>query len=73
LKFLTIGLNIVSLFFFGLAMQHGEASKVNAVYQGMMVFAVLAGILFLRERTNIPKKITGTAITLIGVVLLSLY
>jgi uncharacterized membrane protein len=73
LKLSTIGLNIISLIFFALAMQDGEASKVNAVYQGMMVFAVVAGIIFLNERNNIPKKIIGTTITVIGVIMLSLY
>ena len=73
IKLLAIGFNIVSMFFFALAMQTGEASKVNAVYQGMLVFAVVAGIVFLNERKDIPKKIIGTAVTVIGVVLLSLY
>jgi drug/metabolite transporter (DMT)-like permease len=73
LKLLTISFNIISLIFFALAMEDGEASKVNAVYQGMLVFAVVAGIIFLKERDNIPKKIIGTTITIIGVILLSLY
>ncbi len=72
-KFLAITLNIISLIFFAYAMKDGEASKVNAVYQGMLVFSVLAGIIFLHERTNITMKLIGTFITIIGVIMLSLY
>ncbi len=53
------------------ALKIGDASKVTAVYYGMMIFAVLAGIIFLKERENIPRKIIGTLVVLGGVLLLS--
>lgn len=71
LKTFSIGLSIAAIYLFMLAIRVGDASKVNAVYQGMMIFAVLAGIIFLRERENIVKKLIGATITIVGVVLLS--
>lgn len=53
------------------ALRIGDASKVSAVYYGMMVFAVLAGIIFLNERENIAKKIIGTLVVLGGIFLLT--
>lgn len=72
IKSVAIGLSIASVLFFMFALRIGEASKVNAVYQGMLILSVLAGIIFLKERENLGKKIIGTTITVIGVVLLSL-
>ena len=72
LKTFSIGLSIAALYLFMAAMRVGDASKVNAVYQGMMIFAVIAGIIFLKERKNIIKKLIGATITVAGVVLLSL-
>lgn len=73
LKLWTIILNLFAMYFFLEAIRAGEASKVNALMQSMMIFSVLSGIIFLKERTNITKKLIGAAITLIGVLFLTLY
>ncbi len=64
-------LNAIALYLFIIALRIGEASKVNAIYQGMLIFSVLAGIIFLKERENIGKKLIGTGVTIIGVLLLT--
>lgn len=66
-------INLLTFLFFVLAIRIGDASKVNAVYQGMLFLSVLAGIIFLKEREDIPRKIIGTVVTFGGVVMLSLY
>lgn len=58
-------------YFLILALKTGDVSKVNAIYQGMMVTGVLAGIILLKEKEDIAKKIVGTAVTLAGVFLLT--
>jgi uncharacterized membrane protein len=63
--------NVGSLFFLLWAISLGPVSVVNAIYQGTMIFAILAGIIFLKERDDIAKKLIGTAIALVGVMLLS--
>lgn len=71
LKILTLSVNVVASFIFTYALKIGDASKVTAIYQGMMIIAVLAGILFLDERDNIVRKIIGSVIVLFGVLLLT--
>ncbi|MEK7570936.1 MAG: DMT family transporter [Patescibacteria group bacterium] len=71
LKVLAIAISIVAMFFLTTALRLGDASKVNAIYQGMMILSVLAGIIFLHERKDIARKLIGTTITVIGVVLIS--
>lgn len=71
LKFVAIGFNIISLYLAVIALQLGDASKVMAVYQGTIIFAVLGGIIFLKERQNIVRKLIGTFVTIIGIFLLS--
>lgn len=61
----------VSVLLFTTALRVGDASKVNAIYQGMLIFSVLAGIIFFKEREHILRTIAGAIITIIGVVLLS--
>lgn len=70
LKLTGIFCNIVSSYLFIWALHSGEISKVNAVYQSMMIFSVLAGILILKEKQDIFKKLLGTMVTIIGVMLL---
>jgi len=41
------------------------------MYQGMMVLSVLGGIILLKERKDILKKLVGTAVTIVGVILLT--
>jgi drug/metabolite transporter (DMT)-like permease len=72
IKVTAVLLNTLSMYLFIVALRLGEAGKVTAVYQGMLILSVLAGIFLLKEQENIPKKLIGTAITVIGVVVLSL-
>lgn len=62
----------LSVLLFTIALRFGDASKINAVYQGMMIVSVLAGIFFLKERQDITRKLFGAVITIIGVVVLSI-
>jgi drug/metabolite transporter (DMT)-like permease len=71
LKLFAVFISVAQLFIFIYALNFGEASKINAVYQGMLVFGVLAGIIFFKERQDISKKLIGAAITIIGVIVLS--
>ncbi len=71
LKSLAIGINAIGLFFFTLALRTSDTSKVSAIYNGMLIFSVLAGIIFLKERENIGRKLIGTGVTLGGVLLLT--
>lgn len=73
LKTFAASTNLLTFLFFVLAIREGDASKVNAVYQGMLFLSVLAGIIFLKEREDIPRKLIGTAVTVAGVIMLSLY
>jgi uncharacterized membrane protein len=63
--------NVAALFFLLWAIKTGPVSLVNAIYQATMIFAILAGIFFLDEKENIGKKLVGTAIAVVGVLLLS--
>ncbi len=72
-KLLAIAVNAISIYVFTAALRFGDSGKVTAVYQGMIIVSILAGIIFLKERTDIGKKLIGAAITIIGVVVLSLY
>lgn len=53
------------------AISMGPVSLVTALYQSMMMTSVIAGIIFLKERENIGKKIIGCLIALVGVLLLT--
>lgn len=70
-KILAVIINVAGIYLFTIALRIGDSSKVVAIYQGMMIFSVLAGIIFLKERRDIKKKLVGSAVTLIGVLLLT--
>ncbi len=72
-KLLALFFNIISVYLFTIALRFGDSGKVTAIYQGMLVTSIIAGILFLKERNDIGKKIIGTIITLAGVIILSVY
>ena len=72
LKSLAISVNIASVYLFTQALRIGDASKVTAIYQGMMIVSVVGGIVVLHEREDVGKKIVGTCVTLAGVTLLSI-
>jgi uncharacterized membrane protein len=73
LKLIAIAFNVLSIYVFTQALRVGDSGKVTAIYQGMIIVSILAGIIFLKERDDIGKKLIGAAITVIGVVVLSLY
>lgn len=70
-KVLAAGSNIVSMFFYTYALKVGPVSKVTAIYQGMLVLSVLAGIVVLGERGDVVKKLIGSVGVLFGVLLLT--
>lgn len=70
LKAFSVLIQFLSAYFLVIALQKGEVSIVNSIYQGMMVFAVLAGIIFLKERTDIFRKLSGSIVALLGILLL---
>lgn len=63
--------NVVAMFLAVSAIRMGETSKVSAVYQGMMVIALLYGVIVLKERKQIWQKIIGAAITIFGLFILA--
>jgi uncharacterized membrane protein len=71
LKSFTVTLSIIFLYLSIAALRLIDASIFNAIYQGMLFFAVLAGIIFLKERQDIKKKLIGATITIVGVTILS--
>jgi drug/metabolite transporter (DMT)-like permease len=73
IKIIAIGFNVISVYVFTAALRFGDSGKVTAVYQGMIIVSILAGIIFLHERKDIGKKLVGAAITIVGVVVLSMY
>ncbi|MCL4366416.1 DMT family transporter [Patescibacteria group bacterium] len=70
-KLLGVGANVAALFLLIAALKIGDVSRVNALYQGMLVVNVLAGIILLKERQDILRKLLGTAVTIIGIILLA--
>lgn len=71
LKLLFNIFNFFAFYGYTLAIKYGSVSIVTAIYHGMIVFAVLAGIIFLQEKEDIAKKIVGSIITVLGVFLLA--
>lgn len=65
--------NTLSMYFFVLALSMGPVSQVTAIYQGMMVFSIIAGIVLLKERDYVTKKVIGAVVTLAGVLLLTYF
>lgn len=71
LKILFNIFNFFAFYGYTLAIKYGSVSLVTAIYHGMIVFAVLAGIFFLKEREDMTKKIVGSIITVLGIFLLA--
>lgn len=63
--------NFIAFYGYILAIKSGPVSIVTALYQSMIVAGVIAGIVFLKEREDIAKKIVGSAVTVIGIYLLT--
>lgn len=70
-KLIGTGANVAALFLLIAALSIGDVSKVNGIYQGMLVVSILAGIILLKERKDIFKKLLGTVVTIIGIILLT--
>lgn len=69
---IIFGISNFSAFYgFVLAITLGSVAVSTAIYQGMIIFGVLAGIILLNERENIARKIIGSAVTVIGIILLA--
>lgn len=71
LKVISIIASSLSSFFLLVALKYGTASKVNAIYQSMLIFSIIAGVIWLKETKDMGRKIIGGTITLVGVLLLS--
>jgi drug/metabolite transporter (DMT)-like permease len=72
LKLLTGLVTANSTYLLAKAIDLGTVSIVTALYQSMMITSVVAGIVLLKEKENIAKKIIGSLISLVGVSLLTL-
>jgi uncharacterized membrane protein len=53
------------------ALSLGVASIVTGIYQGMMVFSVLGGIILLKEHKDTKRKLLGCVIALVAIILLT--
>lgn len=63
------GFNIASSYLLVEALRASDASKAVGVYQAMTLFSVFYGIFILNERDKIARKIIGSIIVIIGVIL----
>lgn len=70
-KILASVSNVIALFFLMAALRLGDVSRVNAIFQGMLILSVAAGIILLKERQDIKRKLIGTAVTIFGILLLT--
>ncbi|OGK29243.1 hypothetical protein A3D06_00405 [Candidatus Roizmanbacteria bacterium RIFCSPHIGHO2_02_FULL_40_9] len=68
---LASGSNIAAMYLYVYALRIGEVSKVTAIYQGMMIVSIVAGVTLLKERQDVKKKIIGAIVTIAGVMLLT--
>lgn len=64
--------NALSMLLYVLALKLSSVSKVTAIYQSMIIVSVFVGIFGLAERKHTGRKLIGTAITVIGIILLAL-
>ncbi|MBU1148736.1 DMT family transporter [Patescibacteria group bacterium] len=60
-----------ALLFFALKL--GEASRVIPVTQSALIFALLAGVLFLGERSRLLQKILGTGLIVVGIIIIYIF
>ena len=70
-KLLAVLANVISSILLLEALKLGDVSRANAVYQGMLIIGVLAGIILLKEKQDVLRKLLGAAVTIIGVILLT--
>lgn len=61
--------NVLSIYFFAVAVKIGPVSIVNMLYQATIIFSVLAGIFVLNEREDTKRKLVGTIVALVGIII----
>ena len=72
LVILTALLSVLYYYFTLSAFKFAEASVILPITELSSLIAVLGGIFFLNERTDLKKKIISTTIVIVGVVLVSI-
>jgi drug/metabolite transporter (DMT)-like permease len=71
LVFLSAGLSVISWLMVLIVLQHGSVSTVYPIYDSLALIAtVMAGIIILKETTQLYQKILGTISIIIGIFLL---
>ncbi len=68
--FLTGLIFAVGIYFFEKSIKLGEVSRVVQIHSSSIIFTVLLGIILLKERENLWKKILATISVFVGVYLL---
>jgi len=63
-------LNIATFVFYYALNIGGQISIAGAIWQSSTIFSVLLGIIFLNEKNNLNKKIFGSIIVVLGIILL---
>lgn len=58
--------NVISMYCIISALRFESTSKVNTIFQSMMVVSLFFGIVFFHERKQVWQKILGTMITICG-------
>lgn len=58
--------NVVSMYCLIAALRFESTSKVNTIFQSMMVVSLFFGIVFFHERKQMWQKIVGTVVTICG-------
>jgi drug/metabolite transporter (DMT)-like permease len=66
---LFLAVSIASLY---TAYQSGEISRIFPVYNSYVIMSVVAGVIFLHEKAHIHRKLLGSSIALLGVILIVL-
>lgn len=58
--------NVISMYCLIAALRFESTSKINTIFQSMMVVSLFFGIVFFRERKQMWQKILGTIVTICG-------
>lgn len=64
--------NTAAMYLYVLALRTGDVSKVTGIYQGMMIVSIVMGIILLKEKQDVIRKLIGAVITVGGVLLLTI-
>lgn len=71
-KAIAIFANVFAMFFYVNGLKFGEVSKVSAIYQSMAVLSVVTGVIFLKERKDVVKKMLGAVVVVFGILIMTL-